>query len=219
MERKAPAVKRKRSYDASGRQERARRTRDAILDAAQARFLRDGFAMTTIVAIAEDAGVSVDTIYKAYGGKPGLVRAIYERGLAGEGPEHAEARSDALQTTERDPHEIMRGLGRFIVEVSPHAAPVALLIAEAAATDPAMAELEAELDDQRLERMTHNARNLRRAGHLRADVTVEQAGLLMWNLTSASLYRLNVIRRGWSLERHAAFITATLTAALLPAVT
>src|SRR3954447_16412519 len=106
MGRKPPAVKRVRAYDASGRQARARRTRDAILDAAQRRFLRDGFASTTVAAIAADVGVSVDTIYKAYGGKPGLVRAIYERGLAGEGPEHAEARSDALQTTERDPQEV-----------------------------------------------------------------------------------------------------------------
>jgi AcrR family transcriptional regulator len=216
MGRKPPAVKRVRAYDASGRQAQARRTRESILDAAQPRFLRDGFASTTVAAIAADVGVSVDTIYKAYGGKPGLVRAIYERGLAGEGPEHAEARSDALQTTERDPHEVMRGLGGFVAEVAPRAMPVAILIAEAAVTDRDMAALQEELEDQRLERMTHNARNLQRAGHLRQDVTVEHAGLLMWNLTAPSLYQLLVVRRGWSITRFASFITASLSAALLP---
>jgi AcrR family transcriptional regulator len=216
MDPKRRAVKGRRPYDASGRRERARRARDAILDAAQARFLGEGYAGSTIAAIAADADVSVDTIYKSFGGKPGLVRAIYERGLAGQGPEHAEARSDALQATESDPHEIMRGLGRFITEVSPRAMPIALLIAEAAAIDPDMAALEQELDDQRLERMTHNARNLRQAGHLRPDLTVEHAGLLMWSLTSPSLYRMNVVRRRWSIQRHADFITATMSAALLP---
>src|SRR6476620_8608263 len=99
MERKVSDVKGRRPYDSSRRQAHARATRDAILDAARRRFLGDGFAVTTIASIASEAGVSVDTIYKTYGGKPGLVRAIYERGLAGDGAVHAEARSDALQLT------------------------------------------------------------------------------------------------------------------------
>lgn len=215
MERKRDPVKR-RPYDSSRRQEQARETQDAVLEAARVRFLRDGFTATTIAAIAGDATVSVDTIYKTFGGKPGLVRAIYERGLAGEGPVHAEVRSDALQTTERDPHELMRGIGRLMTEVAPRAAPIMLLVADAAAVDPDMARLEAELDDERLERMTHNAANLAGAGHLRADVTVEQAGLMMWTFTSPSLYELLVIRKRWSIERLAAFVVASLTAALLP---
>lgn len=217
MDRKEVRVKpTTRRYNSTRRQEQARETRDAILDAAQARLLRDGFAGTTIGAVAADVGVSVDTIYKAYGSKPGLVRAIYETALAGEGRVHAEVRSDALQTTEPDPHEIMRGIGRLVTEVAPRAAPIMLLVSEAAAADPAMASLEAELDDQRLERMTHNARTLKRAGHLRDDLTVEHAGVIMWTFTSPDLYKLLVLRRGWSIERFAAFTTSALTAALLP---
>src|SRR3954466_7502592 len=109
MERKRAAVKTKRTYDSRGRQARARATRDAILQVARQRFLSDGFAATTIAAIAADAGVSVDTIYKGFGGKPGLVRAICERALAGEGPVPAETRSDALHEAESDPRAIIRG--------------------------------------------------------------------------------------------------------------
>src|SRR5690242_4640754 len=116
MEEKRPPVKAQRRYDSRRRQEQARQTRQSIVDAAKTRFLRDGFAATTIAAIAADVGVSVDTIYKTFGGKPGLVRAIHDQGLAGEGPVHAEIRSDALQTTERDPRQIMRGIGRFVTE-------------------------------------------------------------------------------------------------------
>src|SRR6266516_1533758 len=79
MERIMANVKPKRRYNSSGRQAQARRNREAILDAAQRQFLEGGYAATTIAAIAAEAGVSVETIYKAFGGKPGLVRAIYER--------------------------------------------------------------------------------------------------------------------------------------------
>jgi AcrR family transcriptional regulator len=62
--------------------------------AAQRLFLRDGLAVTTIAWIAAEAGVSAETIYKAFGGQPGLVRAICEAALAGAGLVQAEARSD-----------------------------------------------------------------------------------------------------------------------------
>src|SRR4051794_35936548 len=126
MERKHDSVKRRR-YDSSRRQQQARQTQEAILDAAGVRFLRDGFTATTVAAIAGDVGVSVDTIYKTFASKAGLVRAVYERGLAGAGPVHAEVRSDALQTSEPDPHEIMRGIGRLVTEVAPRVVPILLL--------------------------------------------------------------------------------------------
>ena len=69
-------VKPKRRYDSPRRAEQARQTRVEVLDAARRLFLHDGFAVTTIAAIAAEARVSVETIYKMFGGKPGLVRAI-----------------------------------------------------------------------------------------------------------------------------------------------
>jgi len=58
----------------------------------------NGYAATTIAAIAGEAGVSVETIYKAFGGKSGLVRAIYERGLTGRGPVPAYQRSEEMRS-------------------------------------------------------------------------------------------------------------------------
>ena len=216
MERKRAPVKSRRPYDSSRRQEQARQTRDAILEVARRRFLAEGFAPTTIAAIAADVGVSVDTIYKSFGSKPGLVRGICERALAGEGPVAAETRSDALHSTERDPRAIIRGWGALTTEVSPRVAPILLLIRDAAAADPEMASLLAEMDNQRLDRMTHNARGLAQAGHLRNDITVEQAGEIMWTYSSAQLYELLVVIRGWPLKRYSAFLTDAMIAALLP---
>ena len=52
-----------------------------MLDTAQQLFFTRGYAATTIAAIAEMADVSVETIYKSFGGKPGLVDALLIRGF------------------------------------------------------------------------------------------------------------------------------------------
>ena len=123
MDPRARTVKQKRSYDASRRQEQARQNRDKIIDAAERRFLRDGYGTTTIAAIADDAGVHADTVYKAFGGKPGLVRAIRTRALQGEGPVPAEQRSDDLQAREPDGRRIIEGWGALTLEVAPASRP------------------------------------------------------------------------------------------------
>lgn len=204
----------KRAYDSSRRRLQAQRTRDAVLDAAQARLLADGYTATTVAAIAAEAGVSVETIYKGFAGKAGLVAAIWQRGLAGRGPVPAPQRSDDMQLTERDPRRIIRSWGRLTAEVAPRVAPILLLIRSAAATDADMATLLTETDRQRLRRMRHNANAL--AGHLREGVTIAMAADVLWTYSSPDLYELLVRRRQWSVRRYGEFISDAMTAALIP---
>src|SRR5665213_4276377 len=120
-----PPVKR-RAYNAGGRRAAAAERQAAVIAAAERRFLSEGYGATTIAAVAADADVSVDTIYKSFGGKPGLVRALWERALEGTGPVPAETRSDRLQRDERDPRAVLRGWGAFTAEIAPRAAPLLL---------------------------------------------------------------------------------------------
>ena len=216
MDPNSSPVKPKRRYDSVRRREQARQTREAILDTARRLFLTDGFAPTTIAAIAQEAHVSVDTIYKSFGGKAGLVRAICHHGLAGDQPVPAEARSDALQASEHDPRAIIRGWGKLTTEIAPRVAPILLLVRTAAGADPEMADLQSELNAQRLERMTRNARNLAAANHLRENLTPKLAGEIMWTYSSPELYELLVLTRGWPLQRYGAFIADAMIAQLLP---
>lgn len=147
-----------------------------------------------------------------------MLRAVYERGLEGEGTTPAETRSDQLQTTEQDTDVIYAGLGRLTTEVAPRTAPIFLLIEEAAAGDPEMAGLLEELESQRLRRMTQVAENLRRGGHLRDDATVGSAADIMWLYTSPRVFELLVLKRGWSVERFGTFVGETLNNALAPTV-
>jgi AcrR family transcriptional regulator len=211
------AVKPRRAYDASGRRERAERSRQLIVDAAERRFLGDGYSATTIATIAADAGVSVDTIYKSFGGKPGLVRAVHARALEGRGPVPAEQRSDDLQAAETDARRIVQGWGALTSEVAPRAAPILLLVRTAASTNPELAALLAELDTARLQRMTDNARRLHRTGQLRPGVTVADAADVLWTFSSPELYELLVLRRGMALRKYGRFVADAMIAALLPA--
>jgi AcrR family transcriptional regulator len=212
----AMKVKRTRRYDSARRQEAAQRRRAAIVEAASRLFGREGFSGTTIAKIADDAGVSQETVYKAFGNKIALVRAIRDKALAGEGPVHAERRSDRMQANENDPRQIIRGWGVLTMEVAPRVAPVLLLVREAAASDPELARLRDEMDAARLTRMTHNARTLLEGGHLRKGITLDGATDVLWTYSSPELYELLVIRRGWSVERYGRFIADAMIAALLP---
>jgi AcrR family transcriptional regulator len=215
VETHASRVKPVRRYSSPRRREQAVSTHDRVLKAAERRFLRDGYTTTTIAAIAEDAAVSVDTVYKSFGGKPGLVRAIRTRALRGDAATPAEERSDQLQAREPDARKIIRGWGRFVAELAPRAAPILLLVRDAAATDPELRQLQAELDGDRLKRMTANARRLRAAGHLRRGVTVSRAADVLWTYSSPELYELLVLRRGMPLRRYAEFVADAMTDALL----
>jgi AcrR family transcriptional regulator len=216
MEGTTSPVKRGRRYDSSRRQRQALRTREHILETARRLFLSDGYVGTTIAAIAEAADVSVETIYKGFGGKPGLVRTIAEKGLEGAGAIPAEQRSDELQTLEADPRELMRRWGTLTTEVAPLVAPISLLVRTAAGLDAEMATLLEDLDRARLDRMEHNARALLERGDLRDGVTLENARDVLWTYSSPELYELLVLRRRWPLDDYGRFVADGMIAALLP---
>jgi len=205
-----------RRYDASGRRAKAERSRTEIVDAARDLFLEQGYAATRIGAIAARAGVSAETVYKAFGGKPGLVRAVCAQALSGTGPIPAEQRSDDLQRAEKDPRAVIRGWGALTAEVAPRVVPLLLLVRDAAAHDPAMADLRVELDALRLARMRHNAQGLAAGGRLRHGVTRRTAADVLWTYSSPELYELLVLRRGWDIARYVEFIVEGMTAALIP---
>lgn len=209
-------VKKSRNYNALGRVQQAQKSRERVVEVARRAFLEHGYAATTIAAVAREAGVSVETIYKGFGGKPGLVRAIYQRGLEGRGDKPAPERSDTMSARVTDPREIIRNWGTLTAEVSPLVSPILLLVRSAAATDPELAVLLRESDDERLARMRRNAGVLAKRGFLRAGMTTDRAGEIMWAYSSPELYELFVVRRGWSPKQLGEFVASALTAALLP---
>jgi len=203
-----------RRYDASGRRRASAQRRLVVVEQARRLFLEHGFGGTTVAAVAQAAGVSVETIYKAFGGKAGLVRAVWEQALEGGGPVPAEERSDAVSAVADDPRKVVATWARLSAEVGERAAPVLALVRAAAAADPEAAALLAEIDAGRLARMRHNADALARRGHLRPGLSVERAAQLMVAI-SGSLHDPLVGDAGWSAVEYAEVVERLLTAGLL----
>ena len=67
------------------RESRAAVTRERIIGAARGLFRSHGYATTTLIEIAAEAGVAVQTVYAVYGSKAGILRAL--RGTVRDQPE------------------------------------------------------------------------------------------------------------------------------------
>ena len=214
MDLEKPPVKSARTYDATARRERADELRASTLDVAYRMFRANGFAATTVESIAQAAAVSAATIYKTYGGKAGLIRALSDRALAGAGPVPAETRSDALRSA-KDPRNVVEGWGRLASEVAPRISPILLWLREAGRLDADAAALFRELDRKRLRRMADNAGFLADAGHLRLGVTKRDARDIMWFLTAPETYDLLVNQRRWSIRKYSRWMAESIAAALL----
>ena len=215
----AEDVKPRRRYDASGRRELARRSRRKVLDAARGRFLDAGYAGTTLAAIAAEAGVSVETIYKAFGNKPGLLKAVFDVAVVGGDQPVPLLQRDFVRRNmaEPDPRRKLAAYADHLAELQPRAAPVQLLARSAAATDEEIEAVWRQMREERLAGMTAFARHLDEEGHLRVGVPMEEARDVLWTYNSPDLYELLVLQRGWSPARYARWVEAALVAALLPA--
>ena len=208
----------KRSYVAPRREEQARATRRSALEAATARFLADGFAATTMAAVAGDAGVSVPTLYKLFGNKAGLAKAAFDVSIAGD-DEPVAIKDRARIVAVREASDGQRKLELYaehLVATLPRHVPLQLVILEAAGTDPEAAAVWQQLQDERLHGMTMFAEHLRDSGVLRTGVTMAEARDVLWTHNSAELYKLLVIERSWSIQRFGRWIAGQLTGALLP---
>src|SRR3954447_16667619 len=100
----------KRRYDSPRRREQAAATRRAILEAAQTLFLRDGYAATTMAAIASEARVALKTVYVNFETKSGVLRALWNFRLRAGQEEVPVAEQDWYQSTldEPDPEAQLR---------------------------------------------------------------------------------------------------------------
>ncbi len=204
-----------RRYDASGRRAEAARTRARVLDVAERLLLAQGYAGTSVSVIAAAADVSAELIYKAFGGKAGLVREIQRRGLLGAGPVPAPARSDAVAATGIDARTLLSEWAQLSTEVAPRVSPIMLLVRDGAATDDDLAALLEEMAAQRLARMTVNAERLGAHDGVRPGLAVRQIRDVLWTYTAPELYDLLVVQRGWTVEDYRDFLFQGMSGQLL----
>jgi AcrR family transcriptional regulator len=213
-------VKPRRRYDSTRRQAQAAQTRQEILAAAHRLFLERGYAGTTVAAIAKAAGVVVETIYRAYGSKVELFKAVVRAAVAG-GADRAQVPVEqrpaiAAVIAETDPHRQLQLYAATQPGIHARAGPLLRVLIGAAATDPELAELWAQIENERLNGMGRFAGLLADRGVLRQGLSVEEARDLLWTLNALAVHDLLVLQRGWSPERYRDWLADVLARELLP---
>jgi AcrR family transcriptional regulator len=204
-----------RGYDGSGRRAAALRNRTAILDACRDLLLRDGYRAASIQAVAERAGVSAALVYKTFGSKQALVKAVYDATLAGDGDpapmsERAELRA---VFAEPDPERRLAGYAAFVGGAHER---LAGLLAVFAAADPELAEIAGATDRERAAGTKAFVGRLAADGLLAHGLAPDRAADACWLLTSPQVH--DRLRRtcGWEPGEYRDWLARMLAAALLP---
>lgn len=207
-------VKRRR-YDSSLRQEQAALTRARIVAAASQLFEQDGYARTSIRRIAEEAQVAADTVYAVFGTKPRVLTAVIDERLrGGHGVGNVMERPEMLAVRdERNQRKQVELLGEAMSRIHEDVGPVFEMLRAAAFTEPAMAEVYEEMQQYRLRNMTLAIGWLAARGPLR--LAADEAAETLWAIAAPDTGRQLRELRGWSRQRHAAWLADTLARSLL----
>lgn len=208
----------KRHYDASGRRQRARARRLAVVLAARDLFEQDGFRPTTIAAIAEQAGVSVESIYKTFGTKAALAKAVFDLVIAGDDEPTPVADRPAQQAV-RDEPDVRRKIEIFaegLAKRQARSANVQILIRDGRHVDDSLTAIWAKLHDEGLAGMTLLGRHLHQTGQLRPGIDFDEVRDVLWNYLAIDSYERLVLTQTWPLQRYTRWLTQTITNAICP---
>jgi AcrR family transcriptional regulator len=204
-----------RRYRSEHRREQAEQTRERVLDAARALFQELGWEGTSIAAIAKRAGVSQETIYSRFQNKRSLLGELVRLAVRGadprpipeqEGPRALMSATDQGRQIELFAEDIVLRLER--------AAPLVVVVTEAARSEPELAALHTGLHSDRTRNLRVFVDALARNGAIR--LPLDEAVETVWALTSPELHQLLMRTRGWNRGRYRAWLIDSFWRLLLP---
>lgn len=207
-----------RRYDNTRRRERALETQRRIVDGARTLILEQGYRGATVSAIADRAEVSVDTVYKTFGNKAGVVKALWDATLAGDFEPVAIADRPATKAIadEPDPRAKLRLYASMARGVSERLGPLLAALRGTWDSHDDLVQLRATLDKERLRGTGMLARHLAEVGALAPSLDWKRARDLVWTYVSAEMYLLLVHDRRWPIDDYEHWLANALIATLLP---
>jgi AcrR family transcriptional regulator len=202
-----------RTYRSPLREEAARRTREAVVEAAAKVFVEVGYAGATIEQIAARAGVSRPTVF-GVGSKAQLFALARMRAATG-GPLTANDEGFRQILAIPDGRRLLEEFAAFTAAISQRLGPLQLVLEQAAGTDPELALLLESSQQELLECARGIVAATAATGSLRRDVPAEAAADMLWMQIQPTNYRRLVQERGWSHHAFERWHAAAMIAALL----
>ncbi|MFI7072573.1 TetR/AcrR family transcriptional regulator [Micromonospora aurantiaca] len=204
-------------YDNTGREAAAQANRRRILAVAHDAFLDNGYAGTTLRAVAQAAGVSQETLYKSFGGKAGLLKAVYDVTIAGDDspvPVAQRQHGNAVRAA-GDTAAAAAAWARMTVAIGARIKPL-LGALMSAREDAAIRELIAVTEAERLAGARLVAEFWHNLGWLRPHADVEEHAITLWTLNSPEV-RFLLDRQGYDDDRYTTWLEASVRALVLTA--
>jgi AcrR family transcriptional regulator len=171
-----------------------------------------------IEAIAQEAGVAVETVYATFGNKRAILSRLIDVSLVGdEKPVPLlEREGPRAVMNETNQHRQVELFAEDIYEIMSRMTPIFEIMRAAAKTETEIAGMYENILNSRVQGLMAFARALMKNGPLRDDVTAEEAAETVWVLTSADVITLMTTNRGWSAEQYKRWLTNMLIRFLLP---
>ena len=198
-----------------------RETRRRVLAAATAEFAERGYRGATVVRIAERADVAVPTLYSAWGSKRALLRAVMSQAVTGHddgfaaGRDPAELLGPQGQAQGDNAADFLAHLAHRYRHIAERSAVGWKTYRDGAAVDPDINADWTQLQAGRRETFRALLAHLPDTAW-RPGLSIDAAADTAWAIASPETHELFVVRRGWDYDRYEQWVTATLTAALLP---
>ena len=205
----------RRRYHSPLRADQAGQTRRRVLEAAFRLFVDRGYGGTTVAAVAEQAGVSDETIYLSLGGKRGLLEGVIEMAIAGEdNPAKQESAwwGDVAQLP--GAAERLAKMVEYSCRILARTRPIHAVIRGAADKEVFAATLGKRLLHDRLTNQTERISEYL-GDHLRTGLSVAEAGQRYCALASPELYYLLTGEFGWTADQHRKWLTDLVETDLL----
>ncbi|MEO7070057.1 MAG: helix-turn-helix domain-containing protein [Nostocoides sp.] len=208
----------KRSYDATRRRQRAgterEETRAKVVEAATKLFVEKGYTATTVSEIAREAGVALQSVYKAGGSKAELLHHAVDVAVAGDTKAGLvqERPAFAALVDETDPVTKVRILAGMICDIQERLAPIQRAQSESAAVDQAAATYWRNAHLLRLQTFDYALRTLP-ADRLRR--SHEETTATVWAIGSTEVYNLMTTIAGYDRDQVRDWLADTLVDAVL----
>jgi AcrR family transcriptional regulator len=203
---------------APGRRARkALATRRRVLDAAETLFIRDGYAATTMAAIAEKADVAAATVYAVFGNKRAILNELLAIRVVGDDhaiPLQSRAQWQAIER-EPDPRRQLALLAGLATQIGNRIGGLYQVLAGAAGSDPEIAELYRQQQQARYKDQRRLARSLARKGALKEGLTEAAATDIMWAIANPATHYALISERRWTPGQYEQWLAHMLTCALL----
>ena len=203
--------RKKRIYNSEARNVLAAQTRDRILVAAKKLFQAEGFECVTIEKLAQEAEVSMPTIYSLFQSKRGILRALMDEALPSD---QFEALVEAAEQ-EKSPQGLFAISAKIARQMYDAERAQMDVFRGASVLAPEFKKLEKERELRRYKRQEGTIKAFVKSKSLAKGLSLSKVQDILWAFTGRDMYRMLVIEQGWKSDEYEKWLAELLVKTLI----